>query len=111
MPGMFIYPAVLILPEQPSGELDVYNQPIMDPPREVPASCWYEPAVQSEDMASKDMQVDAYIVYLPEGTTVDGSAAIRIPPGEFEVQGPPALQPGGFVLPGHVRVLVERVRG
>lgn len=110
MPDMFMYPATLHLRGVPTGELDEYNNEVFAD-TDVPVKCWYEPAVQSQDVVAKDMQVDAYTVYMPEGTNLKGLDAISIAPGRFVVEGPPAIQPGGFILPGHVRVLAGRVRG
>ena len=105
-----MYSATLHLRGAPTGVLDEYNNEILSD-SDVPVKCWYEPAVQSQDIVAKDMQVDAYTVYMPERTVLRGLDSITIPPGTFVVQGPPALQPGGFVLPGHVRVLAGRVSG
>lgn len=95
-------------------EVDRYGRPsVREPDARTPSPAWWEPTSSSEVVAAAEQYIRSYTVYLPLSAQVSGADAIELVgmDGEFELIGEPMRQPGGFVVEGYFRLLVERVTG
>lgn len=116
--ALFSHTATLHLPGQPTGGLDRYNQPVVGDPQDVTSPAWWEPRTASEDTDDAQQYVSGYWLYLPAGhpgAPLPPDAQVTLPlaagPTRFDIDGEPGEQPAGFVVPGYVRVALERVTG
>ena len=101
----------LVLAGGPTGEYDRYGEEIISEATEEEWPCWYEPRTSGEDVRAADQQTDGYWLYLPMDAPLSSADAVRLPMGEYEAVGEPAVQPGGFRVPGFLKTALERVRG
>lgn len=95
---------------QPTG-YDDYGNPIPGAPTDLPSPAWYEPLSSREANDRQIQQTYGYVVFLPLAADVDGADAIVIDSDEYAVIGEPQRQPGGYIVDGFQRVIVERVTG
>ena len=106
---------------QPTGEYGEYGEPLYGPATTGLVYGWVEPRASGEDTNAREQQTYGYWVNLPLDTDVSGADALVLfgtPSGtevvggeEYHVVGEPGRQPGGFLVPGFIRVAVERVTG
>lgn len=109
--GRLMTQTVVLRTRSTTPSYDQLGNPIPGPDADVSSPAWYEPLGSSEVADAASQQRFGYWVYLPIGTDVDGADAVVIDGLEFEVVGPPQTQPGGFIVEGFLRVMVERVTG
>ena len=93
------------------GEYDDYGNPVVGPPRDEEWPAWYEPRTSGEDTSAKDQQVFGYWVNLPLEAPLSAADAVVIEGIEYQVDGEPGRQPGGFIVPGFIKAAVEKVTG
>ena len=102
----------LHLQGQQTGE-DPFGDPIYSPATDVPnVPAWWEPAGSSEDLASAAQVTRSYWLYT-EDTRITAADAVTLH-GPVDVRAelaPPQWQPGGYEVPGFMRVLVTAVNG
>jgi len=102
----------LHLRSQQTGE-DEMGEPIYSDPVDVPGvDAWWEPAGSEEDVAAAEQVLRRYWVYT-EDTRITAADAVTLH-GPTDVRcelAPPQWQPGGFLVPGFIRVLVTAVSG
>lgn len=95
----------------PSGSYDPYGNPLPGVTTETESPAWVEPLSSREANDRQIQQTYGYVVYLPLGADVDGADAIVYNGTEYQAVGEPQRQPGGFVVEGYQRVIVERTTG
>lgn len=123
----------------PSGALDDFGNPIMEPPTSMLWPAWHQPRESSEALEAREQQVWGKWVYLPRAqndlesalqatglaTPLTAAAeasnrvvrpltaadAVVIDAVTYEVDGEPGATPSGFIVPGYVKAAVERVTG
>lgn len=111
--SLFTETAGLKYPGEPTGEYDDYGNPIIGEPSTVASPAWWEPRSSGEATNAQQQVTSGYWLYLPEGTDLSAVDAVELPLGglEYEVDGEPGSQPGGFIVDGYVRTAVRRVTG
>lgn len=102
---------VLLRSTPPTTEYDQYGNPIPGEPVEVESPAWVEPLTSREANDRQIQQTYGFVVYLPLEADVDGADAIVYDGTAYEAIGEPQRQPGGFIVEGYQRVVVERVTG
>lgn len=102
---------VLLRSTAPSGSYDQYGNPLPGVTTETESPAWLEPLSSREANDRQIQQTYGYVVFLPLAADVDGADVIVIEGDEYEAIGEPQRQPGGFVVEGYQRVIVERVTG
>jgi len=90
---------------------DDFGNPIPGAPSDVASVAWYEPLTSREASDRQIQQTYGFVVYLPLTADLDGADAVVIEGDEYEVVGEPQRQPGGFIVEGYLRAIVERVTG
>lgn len=94
---------------------DRYGRPIHGPDIDRTSPAWWEAADASEDQSAAEQQVQRAYVYLPPQTDVAHVDAVVLgadPSGPaVPVIGRPFDQPGGFIVGGYIRLVVELVTG
>lgn len=53
------------------------------------AKCWLHQTMRTEKTVEADTQIETWQLYLPPGTTVDGSDHVTVDGDTFELIGPP----------------------
>lgn len=104
------------------GQFDDYGNAVYGPPTVSVVYGWYEPRTSGENTDAADQQVSGYWVNLPLDAplagadavvlfgTVDGDGQL-VGGDDYQVDGQPGRQPGGFLVPGFIKAAVERVTG
>lgn len=92
---------------------DRYNQPIYGPAEVAEVPCWWEPVSTTEDIAAAEQYTLMINLYLPPQyrPVIEGCDAVTVHGRTYQVVGRPQVQPGGFVVDGYVKVLLEEVTG
>lgn len=90
---------------------DDWNEPIYSDPEDHESACWVEPAASSEDLDLANRAIFSYQLYVPLDQPVDRASQVSWDGTRFNVVGEWLKQPGGFVVDGFYRVLIERVEG
>ncbi len=94
--------------------VDKYGDPVFGPPQDVDSPAWWEVSGSDEDIANAEQYTQRYNLLLPESAPVSGADAVTlrgVRDLRCELVGDPSYQPGGFVVDGYIRVVVERVSG
>ena len=102
----------LHLRAQQTGE-DAMGEPIFDPPQDVPGvDAWWEPAGSEEDTAAAEQVTRKYWLYTEDTRITHADAVTLHGPTDIRCElAPPQWQPGGYLVPGFMRVLVTDVSG
>lgn len=100
----------LVLRGEPAG-YDEYGVPVPAEPRRETWACWYEPRGSSEAVVAQEQQIDGLWIYLPLDAPLNAADAVIVAGDQYEVEGEPGRQPGGFITPGFVKAALGRVRG
>lgn len=94
---------------------DLYGRPIYGPPTDTPSAAWWEMTSEAENIAAAGQYVSQYTLYLPLSASLQGWDVVVLGDDadgpEYQAVGRPGRQPGGFVVEGYLRVLLERVTG
>jgi hypothetical protein len=109
--GLFSQTAVLRYAGGPTGDYDDYGNPTVGERHEVPTPAWWEPRTSGEQTVAQQQVTSGYWLYLPEHTDLTAVDAVILMGEEYEVDGEPGRQPGGFVIEGYVKTAVKRVTG
>lgn len=135
---LFTEQAVLRYAGQSTGAYDDLGNPVLGPPTEATWPAWWEPRTSSESQDQQDQQISGVWLYLP-GSALDLAAGLTFhgtqpdqAPGEatvllaaplssadavvlagveYEVDGEPGHQPGGFLVPSYQLAALRRVSG
>lgn len=110
MPGLMTE-TVTLRRESTSTDYDEYGNPIPGAHVDTPSPAWVEPLSSREANDRQIQQTYGYVMYLPLGADVTGADSIVYGGLDYGVVGEPQRQPGGFVVEGYQRVIVERVTG
>lgn len=110
MPGLMTE-TVALRRRLPSGDYDDYGNQLPGEPVDTPSPAWVEPLTSREANDRQIQQTYGYVMYLPLDADVTGLDAIVYRGTEYEMIGEPQHQPGGFIVDGYLRVVVERVTG
>ena len=110
MPGLMTETVVLRRTAS-STEYDDYGNPIPGEPTDTPSLAWVEPLTSREANDRQIQQTYGYVMYLPLGADVTGADVILYNGDDYGVVGEPQRQPGGFIVDGYQRVIVERTSG
>ena len=100
---------------------DRYGRPVFGPGTDTPSPAWWEAAgalpgaEATEDQSAAEQQVQRAYVYLPPQADVSYVDAVVLganPSGpEVPIVASPFVQPGGLVVDGYIRLVVELVTG
>ena len=94
---------------------DRYGRPIYGPPSSAPCPAWWEAAAATEDQSAAEQQVQRAYVYVPPQADVSYVDAVVLgadPSGpEVQIVASPFAQPGGLIVDGYIRLVVELVTG
>lgn len=94
---------------------DRYGRPVFGPDTDTPSPAWWEAADATEDQSAAEQQVQRAYVYLPPQADVSYVDAVVLgadPSGpEVPIVASPFVQPGGFIVDGYIRLVVELVTG
>ena len=102
---------VILRTRSTGGGYDAFGNPIPGADTDTPSPAWYEPLSSSEVADAANQQRFGYWVYLPLDAPIAGADAVVIDGVEYEAIGHPQKQPGGFIVDGFQRLMVERVTG
>lgn len=103
--------SVLLRRTSDSTGFDDYGNPIPGAPVDVPSPAWVEPLTSREANDRQIQQTYGYVMYLPLEADVTGLDSIIYGDQAYDVVGEPQHQPGGFIVDGYQRVIVERTTG
>ena len=110
MPGL-MSETVALRRRSGTPDYDEYGNPVPGPPVDTPSPAWVEPLTSREANDRQIQQTYGYVLYLPLAADVTGADSILYGGREYAVVGEPQHQPGGFIVDGYQRVMVERVTG
>lgn len=110
MPGLMTE-TVTLRRVSSTTDYDDYGNPIPGASVETPSPAWVEPLSSREANDRQIQQTYGYVMYLPLGADITGADVIVYNGVDYDVVGEPQHQPGGFIVDGYQRVIVERVSG
>ncbi|MBW8171796.1 hypothetical protein K0651_01870 [Ornithinimicrobium sp. Arc0846-15] len=93
---------------------DRYKDPVYGPPEVIhDVAAWWEPAASDEQEARSEMTRERYWVYTEDNRlTYADQVVLHGSPEDLLCDcAPPLQQPGGLIVDGFVKVLVERHTG
>ena len=108
--SLFTHTAYLKRAGEPGG-YDDWGNPIPGEPTRDATPAWWEPRESTEAADASQQVVSGYWLYLPEDTDLTAYDAVELAGVDYEVQGEPGRQPGGFIVEGYVKAAVRRVAG
>ncbi len=77
--------------------------------QEYPA--WWEDLTSTETNVANELATSGYRLFLPAGTPISKGSKVVLAGETFEVIGDPPTQPGGFVVGGYVKAIVQKTTG